>query len=82
MLIVIRDMQDRKRGKDNSEASLTQVIFVQLDLLHERGHHKGKGLPVEVVQRIAHKHGQENGGAVISIPCGCHGVCSAEKSAK
>lgn len=79
LLIVVWDMQDRNRGKDNSEDSITHVIFFYLDILHERGHHQGEGLPIEVVQRKAHKHGQANCAAVVSIPCGCHGFCSAEK---
>lgn len=45
----------------------TQVIFIQLDLLHHRGHYKGERLPVEAVQCIAHKHGKENSSSVVAI---------------
>lgn len=45
----------------------TQVIFIQLDLLHYRRHYKGKGLPVKVIQRIAHEHSRENSSPVVAI---------------
>ena len=52
---------------------LTQVIFVQRDLLHQRRHDKGEGLAVEVVQAVASKHGREDHGSVIAVASGCHG---------
>lgn len=52
---------------------LTQVIFVQRDLLHQRRHDKGEGLAVEVVQAVASKHGREDHGSVIPVASGCHG---------
>lgn len=51
----------------------TQVILVQLNFVHERRHHKGESLPVEVVKSVADEHGQEDGRPVVSIArCG-HG---------
>lgn len=53
----------------------TQVILIQLDFVHERRHHKGESLPVEVVKSVADKHGQEYSCPVVSIACPGHG-CS------
>lgn len=54
------------------QLSHTQVILVQLNFFHYRRHHKGESLSVKVVQRVAHKHGQENSSSVVSITCSGH----------
>ena len=51
----------------------TKVILIQLNFLHQRRHHKGESLPVEVVQRVADKHGQEYSASVVSITWFSHG---------
>lgn len=53
--------------------SHTQVILIQLNFLHEWRHHKGERLSVEVVQRVADKHGQKYSASVVSITCCRHG---------
>lgn len=60
--------------KENSHACdcLTQIGFVELDLLHHRCHDKGEGLPVEEVQRVADEHATEDGRAIVAIACGPH----------
>lgn len=51
----------------------TQVILVQLNFVHERRHHKGESLSVEVVKSVADKHCQKYGCPVVSIACCGHG---------
>lgn len=63
----------------------TQVILVHLHFLHERGHHEGEGLPVEVVEHVAHKHAEKYGPPVVSIACrghGCRSRCRERVSQK
>lgn len=55
--------------------SHTQIILIQLNLLHYRRHHKRERLSVEVVQCVAHKHGQKYRASVVSIAWLSHG-CS------
>lgn len=50
----------------------TQVILVQFNILHHRGHDKGKGLPVEEVQRVSNEHAYEDGDPVVAISSGAH----------
>lgn len=52
---------------------LTQVIFVQFNILHNRGHDEGEGFPVEEVKRVANKHAEEDNYTVIAETCGPHG---------
>lgn len=51
---------------------LTQIIFVEFNLFHHRGHDKRERLPVEEVQRVADEHGEKNGSTVVAIACGPH----------
>lgn len=63
----------------------TQVILVHLHFLHERGHHEGEGLPVEVVEHVAHKHAEKYGPPVVSIARrghGCRSRCRERVSQK
>lgn len=58
---------------------LTQVIFVQFNLLHHRGHDEGEGLPVEEVQRVADEHAEEDDHAVVAVTCGPHDSTRSNK---
>lgn len=62
-----------KRLSSIKSVSHTQVILIQLNFLHERRHHKGESLSVEVVERVADKHGQKYCAPVVSITCCGHG---------
>lgn len=65
----------------NKPKPRTQVILVQLDFLHESRHDEGEGLPVEVVKRVAHEHGQEYACPVVPIAVPGHGcTCRPSKS--
>ena len=59
---------------------LTQVIFVQFDLLHHRGHDEGEGLPVEEVQRVAHEHAREDDYSIVAVARGPHDCTGSDKN--
>lgn len=56
-----------------STSTRTKIILVHRHFLHERGHHKGEGLPVEVVEHVANKHAEKYGSPVVSIARRGHG---------
>lgn len=59
-----------------NNSTRTKIILVHRHFLHERGHHKGEGLPVKVVEHVAHKHAEKYGPPVVSIACRGHGCRS------
>lgn len=61
------------------QVSHTQIILIQFNFLHYRRHHEGESLSVEVVQRVAHKHGQKYSSSVVFITCSGHG-CKSERN--
>lgn len=69
----LRGTCKKNRLSSIKSVSHTQVILIQLNFLHERRHHKGESLSVEVVERVADKHGQKYCAPVVSITCCGHG---------
>lgn len=55
--------------------SLTQVIFIQVDLLHHRGHDERESLPVKEVQRVADEHAEEDDDTIVAVARGPHDCC-------